>query len=439
MKQPVGRLRYGIVAMLFAVTIINYGDRAILAIVAPLMREDLGLNALQLGIVFSAFGWAYVAAQIPGGWLLDRFGSMRVYLWSLVTWSLMTAAQGFLPWLAGFTAITWLFIFRFLVGLAEAPSFPGNARIAAAWFPATERATATSIFNSAQYFATVLFAPLLAWIATTFGWPAAFWFMGGIGVLAALIWTRVMYDPLRHPKLSAAELQLIRDGGGMPDMDAPQQRRAQSWQAVRALLSNRTTLGMYVGQYAINTLTYFFITWFPVYLVQERGLTLIRAGIYATLPALCGFVGGILGGIWSDWLLRHGKSLTVARKTPIVLGMLLSIAIIGCNYVEQPLWVMVFMSLAFFGKGIGALGWAVMADTAPRGLAGLSGGIFNTFGNLSSIVTPIVVGALVQFTGSFQSALVFIAANALLAAAAYLFIVGEIRRIELPATTGDRS
>ena len=150
-----------------------------------------------------------------------------------------------------------------------------------------------------------------------------------------------------------------------------------------------------------------------------------------SLPAICGFAGGVLGGVWSDQLLRSGSSLTRARKVPVITGMLVSLAILGCNYVDSPAMVLVFMSIAFFGKGIGALGWAVMADVAPRQLAGLSGGIFNTFGNLSSIVTPIVIGAIVQFTGSFDMALVFVAANALLAVFSFLFVIGQIRRIEI--------
>ena len=131
-------------------------------------------------------------------------------------------------------------------------------------------------------------------------------------------------------------------------------------------------LGVYIGQYCINTLTYFFLTWFPVYLVKERGLSILQAGFVATLPALCGFIGGVLGGIISDAILRKTGSLTLARKIPIVGGMLLSMSIIGCNYVDGQALVVGFMALAFFGKGIGALGWAVVSDTSPKEAGGVS-------------------------------------------------------------------
>lgn len=160
-------------------------------------------------------------------------------------------------------------------------------------------------------------------------------------------------------------------------------------------------------------------------------MTILKAGIVASLPAICGFLGGVLGGVISDWLLRRGHTLSVARKTPIVGGMLLSMTMILCNYVDADWMVVGFMALAFFGKGIGALGWAVMSDTAPKQIAGLSGGIFNTCGNLSSITTPIVIGYIIAATGSFRWALVFVGVNAFLAAFSYLFIVGEIKRVEI--------
>ncbi len=197
------------------------------------------------------------------------------------------------------------------------------------------------------------------------------------------------------------------------------------------LLRTRMLAGVYVAQYCINTLTYFFITWFPVYLVKERHMTILQAGFVAAVPAICGFVGGVLGGVISDALLRRGHSLAVARKTPIVAGMLLSMTMVACNYVSGEGAVIFFMALAFFGKGVGALGWAVNADTAPREIAGLSGAVFNTFGNLSGITTPIAIGYIVQGTGSFAGALVYVGAHALVAMACYLLVVGEIKRVTL--------
>jgi ACS family glucarate transporter-like MFS transporter len=428
----VGRTRWTVLAMLFAVTVINYADRATLSLAAPSLSADLGIDKLELGIVFSAFGWAYVAAQVPGGWMLDRFGAVRVYLGAIILWSLFTAVQGAVVWLSGTAAITALFAFRFMVGLAEAPSFPGNARIVATWFPSRERGTASAIFNSAQYAATVVFAPIMGLIIALFGWSWVFIFMGLAGLIAAAIWTKVVYEPRHHPRVGEAELTMIAEGGALvdpPATDGPRPKDTELGRKLRVLLCTPTLLGLYLAQFFINALTYFFITWFPVYLVEERGMDVLNAGLFATVPAVCGFAGGVLGGVWSDWLLRRGFSLTAARKIPVVAGMLLALAILGCNYVESNTGVLVFMSLAFFGKGIGALGWAVMSDVAPRDSAGLSGGIFNMFGNVSSIVTPIVIGYILYQTGSFDLVLSLVAACALAAALSYLLLVGKIQRI----------
>jgi len=190
-------------------------------------------------------------------------------------------------------------------------------------------------------------------------------------------------------------------------------------------------LGIFFGQYCINVLTWFFLTWFPIYLVKDRGMTILKVGFVAVLPYMCGFVGGILGGWFSDGLLKKGWSLSAARKTPIVIGMMLAMSMTACNYVSTQWAVIFLMSLAFFGKGFGALGWAVMSDVAPRTAAGLSAGLFNTFGNLAGVVTPIVIGHIFKATGSFSAALVYVSAHAFLAVVSFLVIVGEIRRVEL--------
>ena len=439
-ERMVPRRRYLVLLMLFAVTTTNYADRATLSIAGSSMQSALGLSAVEMGYVFSAFAWAYVIGQIPGGWLLDRFGSKRVYGFSILLWSSFTLLQGFIGWLPVATAVTTLFALRFLVGLAESPSFPGNSRIVAAWFPTRERGTAAAIFNSGQYFATVVFAPLMAWLVHAWGWEHVFWVMGGLGILLALVWSRTMYSPRQHPRLSATELRYIADNGGLVDIESvgPAQPRSASpqWVYIRQLLRNRMMLGIYVGQYCTTTLTYFFLTWFPVYLVKERGMPILEAGFVASLPAVCGFLGGVLGGVISDAMLRKGFSLTVSRKTPIVVGMLMSITMIGCNYAQAEWVVVMLMALAFFGKGIGALGWAVVADTSPRQIAGISGGLFNTFGNVAGITTPIIIGYIVSATGSFEWALVFVGANAMAAVLAYLVVVGQIKRVDLDEPFG---
>jgi ACS family glucarate transporter-like MFS transporter len=260
--------------------------------------------------------------------------------------------------------------------------------------------------------------------------------MGGIGLVFGLAWNRLVYEPADHPLANAAEVDHIRRGGGLVDLDRGATSAPARPGLLTALLGQRMLIGIFLGQYCINVLTWFFLTWFPIYLVKDRGMSILQVGFVATLPALCGFVGGILGGWCSDQLLRKGVNLSAARKIPIVAGLLLSTIIVGCNYVDTQWAVIALMSLAFFGKGVGALGWAVMADVAPREATGLAGGLFNTCGNLAGIVTPIVIGYILKQTGSFEGALVYVGAHALLAIVCFVAIVGEIRRIELPPAPG---
>lgn len=433
--------RFEIIALLFIMMIINQGDRATLSIAGASLSHELGLSSAEMGWLFSAFAWAYMFLQLPGGLAIDRFGSIKVLGLAIIAWSVFTAAIGTVALMPVGLAFFAVFALRFLVGAAEAPCFPSNSKIVSMWFPTAERGTATAIFNASQYFAAVVFTPLLAWISTRWGWPWIFYVMGAAGVAIGLVFIWRIKAPVDHQGLSAKELEVITAGGANLRERPASAGKKQSWSEIatsaRALLGQRMFLGIYMAQFCISTLTFFFLTWFPVYLVQQRGLSLLNAGMLAAVPAIFGFIGGITGGMVSDWMLRKGVSLTMARKLPIFIGMALSMSMILCNYVETDLLVVVFMALAFFGKGVGALGWAIIADVSPKNSAGMNGAIFNTFGSLAGVVTPVVIGYIVQSMGSFNGALIYVALNAAGAFFCYLFIVGELRRPEEPAAINE--
>ena len=422
-------VRFLILATLFIVTTMNYVDRATLSMAAPAMRKDLGIDAVLMGFAFSAFGWSYTALQIPGGWILDRYGSRLVYGIGLFLWSIFTFLQGAVGFFEGATAFVILFALRFLMGIGEAPAFPANARLTTMWFPNHERGTAAAIFNSGQYFALAAFNPLMGVLLVTFGWPSVFYSMGLVGIILSASWFKIIRDPRNHPRVNQAEIDYIQKGGGLANLS--DKKTKVKWFYVRQLLTNRMMLGVYLGQFCLNTITWFFLTWFPTYLVQAKGMSILKVGIVAAIPAILGFVGGIGGGYFSDWLLKRGNSLTFARKMPIIIGLMSSGSIILANYVTTEWVVIAVMSLAFFSKGFGALGWPVITDTSPKEMVGLNGGIFNFCGNIASIVTPIVIGYLVSAQKSFNGALIFVGVMGILGALSYLVIVGEITRLEL--------
>ncbi|MBU2704190.1 ACS family glucarate transporter-like MFS transporter [Sporomusaceae bacterium BoRhaA] len=422
-------IRYYILVMLFIVTTFNYADRATLSMAATAIKNDLAVDTITMGVAFSAFGWAYTAMQLPGGWLLDKFGSRFVYGVGLFLWSLFTFLQGTVGFFTGLSAISTLFLLRFLMGVAEAPAFPANSRITAMWFPTHERGFASAIFNSAQYFALAVFNPIMGWVLVAFGWRHVFYFVGMAGIILAMIWFKVIRTPHEHSGVNQAELDYIQSGGGLANVG--DNKSEIKWSYVKALITNRMLLGVYFGQFCLNTITWFFLTWFPTYLVQAKGMSILKVGLVAAIPAICGFIGGLLGGYVSDSLLRHGKSLSVARKAPIIIGLTMSGSIILANYVTTQWVVIAVMALAFFSKGFGALGWSVVSDTSPKEMLGLSGGIFNFIGNMASIVTPIVIGYILNVTHSFNGALIFVGAMGILGALSYLVVVGEIKRVEL--------
>ncbi|WP_175721401.1 MFS transporter [Burkholderia anthina] len=427
--QRAGRrtnVRWFILAMIFIVTVFNYVDRATLSIAAPSMRHELGFDAFTMGIAFSAFGWAYTALQIPGGLILDRFGARLVLGASLILWSVLTFLQGYVHLFA--SAFAALFALRFLMGVAESPAFPCNSRLTVMWFPNAERGLATSIFQLAQYFALAVFTPVMTYTVNRWGWHYVFYTTGAVGVLIGLWWLKAVREPQRDHRVNAAELEYIASGGGLPTMgDSP---RPFKWREAGAIAANRMMIGIYIGQFCLTSITWFFLTWFPTYLIEAKGMSILKVGLVASVPAIAGCVGGLIGGLWSDWMLKRGFSLTAARKTPIISGLVLSSTIVAANYVHSTAIVILVMSVAFFAKGVGNLGWCIVGDVSPKHAMGISGGIFNLCGNLASIVTPLAIGWMIKRTGTFEVALTYVAVLSLLGAFSYLFIVGKLARIE---------
>ena len=422
-SAPRTRVRFFILGLLTIGTMINYLDRTVLGIAAPLLREELLIDAATMGIVFSAFSWTYAAMQIPGGIFLDRFGTKLTYFLSLTFWSLSTLLHGLATNLAS------LLTFRFALGVSEAPCFPTNSRVVATWFPQQERAFATGVYTVGEYVGLAFLSPLLFWIMSAFGWRALFVVVGVAGILFGLVWWRTYREPHESTTVNQSELDFIAAGGGIV---APKAANAKfEWRLVGQLLRFRQLIGICIGQFAGNSTLVFFLTWFPTYLATERHMGWLKIGFFTVLPFIAASVGVLFGGWWSDSLLKRGRSANIARKLPIITGLLLASVIVTANYVEGDYVVIGILSLAFFAQGMAALGWTLVSDIAPKNLLGLTGGIFNFAANLAGIITPLVIGFIVAGTGSFVGALMFIAIVALIGAFSYIFVVGDIKRIEI--------
>jgi ACS family D-galactonate transporter-like MFS transporter len=416
--------RFVVLGLLAIGTMINYLDRTVLGIAAPTMTHELGIDAAMMGVVFSAFSWTYALAQLPGGVFLDRFGTKITYALALISWSFFTLLQGFSIGLKS------LLLFRFGLGVSEAPCFPANSRVVAVWFPQDERARATGIYTVGEYLGLACFAPALFWIMGNHGWRSLFFVVGAVGITFGVVWWLVYREPRDSKSVNQAELDHIAAGGGLEPAGGIK-AMAFSWSHVGQLLRRRQIAGACLGQFAGNTTLVFFLTWFPTYLATERHMGWLKVGFFAIMPFLAAAIGVMFGGWISDLLLRRTGSANIARKLPIIAGLLGASTIIGANYASSDTLVIAILSVAFFGQGMVGLGWTVISDIAPKNLMGVTGGIFNFCSNLAGIVTPLIIGVIVSQTGSFFYALAYVGAAALVGALSYLFIVGDVRRVEL--------
>lgn len=420
------RIRFGILALIFTNVIINYMDRSNISVAAAAIAKDLQLTPVQLGLIFSAFGWTYAALQIPGGLLVDRIKPRVLYAICLVSWSIVTLLQGVMR---GFSM---LFGLRLATGAFEAPSYPINNRIVTSWFPDKERASAIATYTSGQFIGLAFLTPLLATIEHFLSWRGLFIITGSIGIVWGIIWYFVYRDPTEHKRANHEELNYIEKGGGVINRAASTDNRTKPtfrWSNLKEVFVHRKLWGVYIGQFCSNSTMWFFLTWFPTYLVKYRGLDFLKSGFLASVPFLAAFTGVLLSGSVSDYLVRRGVSVNVARKTPVITGLILSILIVGANYVNSTPLIILFMTIAFFGNGLASISWVFVSTLAPTHLIGVTGGVFNFIGNLSSVVVPIVIGLLIT-GGNFAPALIFVGILACIGACSYIFLVGKVERIQ---------
>ncbi|CAD6519039.1 D-galactonate transporter [Paraburkholderia hiiakae] len=409
--------RWLVIFFCFLAIAVNYIDRANLAVAAPHIMKDLGIGPAAMGLLLSGFFWTYAVMQLPYGWFVDRAGARIALPFAVGWWSVFTAATAVA---GGFAA---MFGCRLMLGAGEAGAYPSCAKLVSQWFSREQRALATSIFDSGSRVGSALSLPLVAAIMAAWGWKASFVITGALGLVWIVGWVALYREPearaaLDQPRAPVPAAASIRWSG---------------------LFRYRTVWGMMLGFFCLNFVIYFFITWFPSYLVEARGFSLKSLGTLGTLPAIASIPGGWLGGWLSDTLVKRGWSLTAARKTCIVGGMLLS-SVITLTGIVQDIYVM----LALFAIAYGSLAaaaasiWSLPADVAPtpRHVASLAG-IQNFASNLAGIALTTFTGVMLQITrGSFTIPLVVAGGFCVLGALSYLVIVGRVEPLQAPEASG---
>jgi ACS family D-galactonate transporter-like MFS transporter len=413
------RVRWGVVLMAFLATAIAYVHRANLGVAAPSIRGEMGLSASAMGVLFGAFFWTYAAFMMPSGWFVDRIGPRIAYPAAVCAWSMVTAGCAIAR---GFLGLVGL---RLLLGVAQAPAYPCNAKVVSEWFPQRERAFASSIFDSGSRLGNMLSFPVVGGIIGALGWRASFVITGSLGLIWTVAWLRVYRSPRRHLRISEAELAHIESDQTGPPATGDDAEPVPRW---RDLFRYRTLWGMMLGFFCFNFVIYFFITWFPSYLIKERGFTLLNLSGYGMIPPAAAVLGGYAGGLVSDRLVRRGLSLTRARKIPIVGGMAVASSIALAVLAPSAGWALALLALSYSGLAFAAAGiWSLPADVAPsRRFVASIGGIQNCASNLAGVSSPLFVGYMVDRTGGFVAPLVTAGGLALLGALSYMVIVPRI-------------
>lgn len=422
------RIRWAMILMCFLANVINFIDRANLAIAAPSIRADLGLDAVGMGLVLSAFFWTYAFLQLPAGWFIDKVGVRVSLALAVGWWSVFTIATGAARGLAQLVGM------RLMLGVGEAAAIPSFAKVAFNWFPRSERGVASSIFDSGSRVGSALSLPLVAWLISMVGWRGSFEITGGIGIVWVFAWWFIYRDPERYRAIAPVAVDALLAQRGAHAVAASSGGPTVSW---LDLFRYRTVWGMMIGLFCLNFAIYFFITWFPSYLLQSRGFSLASLGTLGMLPALLAIPGGWLGGYVSDSLFRRGWSATAARKTCLVLGMLLSSSIALSALVDNvwaclALFALAYASLSFAGANV----WTLVGEVAPTPAHVASiGGIQNFAGNLAGIFITTFTGVMLSVTkGSFVVPLVVAGALCVVGALSYLFVVGRVEPLPLPGS-----
>ncbi len=407
-------------AMLVLSGVVNYVDRATLAVANPLIRHDLGFGVADMGLLLSAFLWSYAFAQLPTGALVDRLGPRRLLSLGLTVWSLAQFVGGLVGSFGQF------FGARLALGIGEAPQFPTGARVVRDWFNVRGRGTATGVFNCASTLGTAIAAPLLTFLMLSFGWRWMFMIMGIAGLIVALVWFLIYRDPA-DMALDASEQAYLME-------DEPATGRGRvTFREWSTLFGCRTTWGMILGYFGTIYLTWVYTAWLPGYLEMERHMSVARTGWAAAIPAVFGVVGGLTGGWLADALVRRGLSPINSRKYPMsvsLLGMAV-FTVLAAQTGSNTLAITYISAAMFLGYVSSSTAWAMASVAAPANCTASLGSIQNFGGYLGGALAPTVTGFIVQSTGSFVPALMVGAGIGVFSAIAY-FIV-----IRAPITTAE--
>jgi sugar phosphate permease len=409
---PVTRLRWGIIFILLMAAVINYLDRANLSIANTTISKEFGFSSTEMGLLLSAFLWPYALANLPAGWLVDRFGPKKMFSLGVGFWSTFTVLAGFVNGYSMFYAL------RILLGISESPFFTSGIKITHRWFSDKERALPTSIINTGSQIANAIAPPILTILLLTLGWRGMFIAIGLAGIPLLLVWLKVYRNPTeREEKVIHANTQWVQ-----PSLKGVGVNNKASW---GALFKHKTTWFMVMGNFSIMFTIWVYLTWLPSYLEKSLGFSLKQTGWLAAIPFLAGILGVLCGGAISDRLIRRGVNTITARKVPIVVGAALAACFVApIPFVHDTTFSIALLSMGYFFSQLpqGVI-WTLASDIAPKEQVASLGAIQNFGGFLGAACAPVVTGIILDATGQFTNVFFLGAGLLMLGALSYgLFV-----------------
>ena len=402
--------RWYVLLLISVMYLITYLDRVNISTAAPLISKEFGFDKVTMGFIFSAFVWAYAAFQVPGGWLSDRFGARGVLAGVVAYWSIMTIATG-----AAFSAVSFIAV-QFLFGVGEAGAFPGATRAMQLWYPRPERGFVQGITHSASRLGAAIAPPIVVLIMTTLGWRSVFYICGAVGFVWSIWWYFSYRNlPEDHRLVNRPELERIRGTDEKGEIKPPpiEKQTDVPW---ATLLRSPNMWAIMCAYFTYVYCLWIFLSWLPSYLVDARHFTLLKVGLFASLPLWAGVVGDTVGGLATDWLLKITGSAKIGRRVVAIVGLLGCAVCIVPAALTADAYTAVYCltaSMFFLEFTIGP-SWAVPMDTGGK-YSGTVSGMMNMAGNIGGALSPMVFGFLAQ-VGSWQAP--FIVAAALLVAGA---------------------
>ncbi len=397
------RVRWKLFVLLLVLVTLNYVDRGSISVAMPLIQKEFDLAPESVGLLLSAFFFAYALMQVPGGWLVDRLGARKMVTGSCVGWGLATAASG-LSW--NFAS---LFATRAAIGVTEAAIMPAGGKLNASWMASGERGRGATILDAgAPLGAGVGGIAITGLIAVTGGWRGAFIAAGlATAVFGWLAWRYIRDTPREHRGANAAEVAYIEQSHAEEDAKAAA-AGSPGRRGLLPYLKYRSFWAMCLGWFGFNGVFYGLLTWGPLYLSEAKGFALagVGWGTFAIFGA--GFVGELLGGHLADAWRRKGASPNLVMRTLLgISGVVVIAGLVGVILIQDPISAVILLSVVlFFLRWVG-LFWSIPALLGGRKNAGILGGAMNFSGNLNGFITPTAIGLIVGATGGYTWALLY--------------------------------